>query len=40
VTLVLTAPLVPLIVAKIFAIGAGFVVNFSLARLIVFRAPK
>jgi putative flippase GtrA len=40
VTLVLTAPLVPLIVAKLFAIGAGFVVNFSLARLIVFRAPK
>lgn len=40
VTLVLTAPLVPLVVAKIFAIGAGFVVNFSLARLIVFRAPK
>lgn len=40
VTVVLTAPLVPLIVAKIFAIGAGFVVNFSLARLIVFRAPK
>jgi putative flippase GtrA len=40
VTLVLTAPLVPLIVATIFAIGAGFVVNFSLARLIVFRAPR
>jgi putative flippase GtrA len=40
VTLVLTAPLVPLIVAKIFAIGAGFVVNFTLARLIVFRAAK
>lgn len=40
VTLVLTAPYVPLVVAKIFAIGAGFVVNFTLARLIVFRAPK
>ena len=40
VTLLLTAPFVPLIVAKIFAIGAGFVVNFTLARLIVFRAPR
>ena len=38
--LVLTAPYVPLIVAKIIAIGFGFVVNFSLARFIVFRAPK
>jgi putative flippase GtrA len=38
--LVLTAPLVPLIVAKIIAIGFGFVVNFTLARFIVFRAPK
>lgn len=39
-TLLLTAPLVPLPVAKLFAIGAGFVVNFTLARLIVFRAPR
>ncbi len=38
--LVLTAPLVPLIVAKIIAIGFGFVVNFTLARFIVFRAPQ
>jgi putative flippase GtrA len=38
--LVLTAPLVPLIVAKIIAIAFGFVVNFTLARFIVFRAPK
>jgi putative flippase GtrA len=38
--LVLTAPLVPLIVAKIIAIGFGFIVNFTLARFIVFRAPK
>jgi len=38
--LVLTAPLVPLIVAKIIAIGFDFVVNFTLARFIVFRAPK
>jgi putative flippase GtrA len=37
--LVLTAPLVPLIVAKVIGIGAGFVVNFSLARFFVFRAP-
>jgi putative flippase GtrA len=29
-----------LIVAKVIAIGAGFVVNFTLARFIVFRAPK
>jgi putative flippase GtrA len=40
VTLLLAAPYVPLLIAKIFGIGAGFVVNFSLARLIVFRAPK
>jgi putative flippase GtrA len=39
-TLVLlaTAPYVPLVLAKLFAIGAGFVVNFSLARGFVFRA--
>jgi putative flippase GtrA len=39
-TLVLlaTAPYVPLLLAKLFAIGAGFVVNFSLARGLVFRA--
>lgn len=29
-----------LILAKIIAIGFGFVVNFTLARFIVFRAPK
>lgn len=28
-----------LIVAKIIAIGVGFVVNFTLARFLVFRAP-
>jgi putative flippase GtrA len=38
--LVLTAPYVPLLVAKIIAIGFGFVVNFTLARFIVFRAPR
>lgn len=38
--LLLTAPYVPLLVAKIIAIGFGFVVNFTLARFIVFRAPK
>jgi putative flippase GtrA len=29
-----------LILAKIIAIGFGFVVNFTLARFIVFRAPR
>lgn len=38
--LVLAAPYVPLVVAKIIGIGAGFVVNFSLARFLVFRTPK
>lgn len=38
--LVLAAPYVPLLVAKVIGIGAGFVVNFSLARFLVFRAPK
>jgi putative flippase GtrA len=38
IALVAAAPHVPLVVAKIFGIGAGFIVNFSLARLIVFRA--
>jgi putative flippase GtrA len=37
--LVLAAPYVPLVVAKIIGIGAGFVVNFTLARFLVFRAP-
>jgi putative flippase GtrA len=36
--LVAAAPYVPLIVAKVFGIGVGFLVNFTLARLIVFRA--
>lgn len=35
--LLLAAPYVPLIVAKILAIGGGFLVNFTLARAIVFR---
>ncbi len=29
-----------LVVAKVIAIGAGFVVNFTLARFFVFRAPQ
>jgi putative flippase GtrA len=37
IVLVAAAPYVPLVVAKLFGIAAGFVVNFSLARLIVFR---
>ncbi|MBX3519392.1 MAG: GtrA family protein [Xanthobacteraceae bacterium] len=36
----LAAPLVPLVVAKIIGIAAGFVVNFTLARVLVFRAAK
>jgi putative flippase GtrA len=36
--LLLAAPYVPLIVAKILGIGGGFLVNFTLARAIVFRA--
>jgi putative flippase GtrA len=35
--LVAAAPHVPLVVAKVFGIGVGFLVNFSLARTIVFR---
>lgn len=38
--LVLAAPYVPLVVAKVIGIAAGFVVNFSLARFLVFRATK
>jgi len=33
-------PTVSLILAKVVAIGVGFVVNFTLARFIVFRVPK
>ena len=36
--LLLAAPYVPLLAAKILAIGGGFVVNFTLARTLVFRA--
>jgi putative flippase GtrA len=36
--LVLAAPHVPLLLAKVLAIGGGFLVNFTLARAIVFRA--
>jgi putative flippase GtrA len=36
--LVAAAPHVPLVVAKLFGIGVGFLVNFSLARTVVFRA--
>lgn len=38
IVLLLAAPYVPLLVAKIFGIGGGFLVNFTLARTIVFRA--
>jgi putative flippase GtrA len=36
--LLLAAPRMPLLFAKVLAIGAGFLVNFTLARAIVFRA--
>jgi putative flippase GtrA len=36
-TLVAAAKYFPLPVAKLFGIGVGFVVNFTLARVIVFR---
>ena len=36
-TLVIAAKYVPLPLAKLFGIGVGFVVNFTLARVIVFR---
>lgn len=36
-TLVLAAKYVPLPLAKLFGIGVGFVVNFTLARVFVFR---
>jgi putative flippase GtrA len=35
--LVAAAKYFPLPVAKLFGIGVGFVVNFTLARVIVFR---
>ncbi len=35
--LVVSAPYVPLWLAKLLGIGVGFVVNFTLARAIVFR---
>ena len=35
--MLLAAPYVPLVVAKVLAIGGGFFVNFTLARMIVFR---
>jgi len=36
-TLVIAAKYVPLPLAKLMGIGVGFVVNFTLARMIVFR---
>jgi putative flippase GtrA len=36
-TLVIAAKYVPLPLAKLFGIGVGFVVNFTLARAFVFR---
>lgn len=38
--LVIAAPYMPLLVAKFLGIVAGFAMNFTLARVIVFRAPR
>ena len=38
--LVIAAPYMPLLAAKILGILAGFLVNFTLARVVVFRAPR
>jgi len=38
--LVIAAPYMPLLAAKILGILAGFIVNFTLARVVVFRAPR
>lgn len=36
----IAAPYVPLIAAKVLAVLAGFAVNFVLARVVVFRASR
>jgi putative flippase GtrA len=36
-TLVLAALVVPVLFAKLLAIGAGFLVNFSMSHFVVFR---
>ncbi len=39
-TLVVCAEFAPVIVAKLFAIGVGFLVNFSMSHFVVFRPRK
>lgn len=40
VTVVLASYLVPVLVAKLIAVGASFVVNFSLSHFVVFKPRK
>jgi putative flippase GtrA len=40
VTLVLASYWIPVLAAKLLAIAASFVVNFSLSHFVVFRAPR
>jgi putative flippase GtrA len=39
-TLVAAALVMPILFAKLLAIGAGFLVNFSMSHFVVFRKPK
>ncbi len=39
-TLVAAAAVMPVLFAKLLAIGAGFLVNFSMSHFVVFRKPK
>jgi putative flippase GtrA len=39
-TLVIAAYWIPVIAAKLLAIGASFVVNFSLSHFVVFRSRQ
>jgi putative flippase GtrA len=39
-TLVLAATAMPVLYAKLLAIGASFLVNFSISNFVVFRKPK
>jgi putative flippase GtrA len=39
-TLVVAAMFLPVVVAKLLAIGAGFLVNFSMSHFVVFRSSK
>ena len=39
-TLVLAALVVPVLYAKLLAIGASFLVNFSISHFVVFRKPR